>query len=394
MEGGRGGPVGGDAEIGGASASGGASGSGGITDSRRAGNTSSVTSSGGGGGIDGGTEGLGGARSGDAAASGTGGTTRNGGSTTGSSGGAGTSGKGSGTINPDAGIADGGIVASGFCQGADSKITYKGQTIAASATSYQSSLVFDCCSAHGINLHTSASVGFDFQVEIISPVNLTPGDFTVGPGAYPWRAPVRISGEMPEASANNSSGQVRIISSPAASKAWELGLCLEVVDAASALLGTRIYIPTATVMPSGWNNRLQIYLLQDQTLRSIMLGSSLDSLVLAPQALLDLGRIAYVEQSTTRIGLNPGQKIGDALVTEIGPPFDSPFVMVADGVRIYRGAFIGGPYSGIPSGPYLYAEDIKADGFVIKPRPPSYGADPRNDERIIQVLKEAGKLVP
>ena len=315
-----------------------------------------------------------------------GGTARGG--TTSSTGTAGSSGGGTG------GGPDGGILASGYCTGDSTKVTYLGQTVSAPATNYQSGLAFDCCMAYGVNLHTSASFGLDFQVEVISPVGISPGDYEVGTTSFRVRAPARTSNQSAQASANNTSGNVHMGSAPMASQAWELGLCLEVVDTSSDLLGTRIYVPSVTMMPYyQWNNRFQVYLLHDPSLTALDAAQlALDSLVLATLPLLDLSRIAYVEQATTRIGLNPGQKLGDSIHTELGHPLGLPFVVVADGVRIYLGTFTSMVSSITPAGPYIMMDDITSDGLVIQP--PWTGTDPRNDPRILQVLTEAGKLVP
>lgn len=315
-----------------------------------------------------------------------GGATTSGGAT--SLGGSGGSGSGR-----DGGVPDGGIVASGYCTGTSPKVTYLGQTVAASATNYQSSLFFGCCRAFGVNLHTSASLGLDFQVEVITPGGV-PGDYQVGTPGASVRAPVRKSNESPQPAADNASGDVRIGGVPSSIQAGEFGLCLEVDDPSSALQGTRIYVPSVTILPySEWNKRFQIYLLQDSSIMAPNAAAlALDSLVLAAQPLLDLSRIAYVEQATTRIGLNPGQKLGDSLRSQLGTPLALPFVVLADGVRVYLGTFTSQVSSIAPVGPYVSVEGITSDGFVIQP--PLSGADLRNDARILKALTEAGKLVP
>jgi len=114
--------------------------------------------------------------------------------------------------------------------------------------------------------------------------------------------------------------------------------------------------------------------------------------VLADRPLLDLNRIAYVEKATTKIGFNPGQKIGDSLRTQLGTPLGLPFVVVADGIRIYLGTFFASLSSIGPTGPNASVEDITSDGFTLLA--PWRGADPRNDDRILKALTETGKLVP
>jgi hypothetical protein len=161
----------------------------------------------------------------------------------------------------------------------------------------------------------------------------------------------------------------------------------------SDLLGTRLFVPKVKIGSTESSKRFQLFLLKDSTLRSDGVANQrLDELVLAESALLDLYRIAYVEKATTKIGFNPGQKIGDSLRTQLGTPLGLPFVAVADGARIYLGTFYASVSSIPPAGPIAYLEDITSDGFTL--RAPWSGADPRNDERILKVLTETGKLVP
>jgi hypothetical protein len=105
-----------------------------------------------------------------------------------------------------------------------------------------------------------------------------------------------------------------------------------------------------------------------------------------------LNRIAYIEKATTKIGFNPGQKVGNSLRTRLGTPLDMPFVVIADGTRIYLGTFTSQISSIGPTGPFVYVEDISADDLFL--RSPLSGSDPRSDERIIKALSERGKLVP
>lgn len=292
------------------------------------------------------------------------------------------------------GTRDGGIVAPDYCSGGNAKVTYAGQTITPGVTDYQTSLIFDCCMSYGVNLHTLASLGFDVQVEVVDYTELLRGDYQVGGSASGVRIAVKTSDQSTLDVWNNASGNLHVTNPPAYDKVGEIALCLEVVDVSSALVGMRIYAPKVVLVSSSSSRtRFQIYLLKDATIRTDSPATrTLDSLVLAEQALLDLGRIAYVERATTRIGLNPGHKLGDTMRAQLGTPLGLPFVVVVDGVRIYLGTFTARFSSIGPLGPWLYVEDIASDGFVIQP--PLTGADPRNDARIEQALTETGKLVP
>jgi hypothetical protein len=287
------------------------------------------------------------------------------------------------------------MVSSGYCEGESPKLTFQGQTVTPSATDYQSSIVLDCCHAYGVNLHASAWLGFDVAVELILSINIsTPKEYEVGGSSIEARAAVRRSGDaLTSAAGVNARGGIRVLDMETTTKTWELGLCLEVVNSNSDLLGTKLYVPKVTIGSSKSSTRFQLFLLKDSKLRSDGVANlRLDELVLAEWPLLDLNRIAYVERATSKIGFNPGQKIGDSLRTQLGTPLSLPFVVVADGARIYLGTFFSNMSSISPAGPVANMEDITSDGFTL--RAPWRGVDPRNDERIIKALTETGKLVP
>jgi hypothetical protein len=311
-------------------------------------------------------------------------------------GGAPSSGGTAGTSQPrDAAEGDGGIVSSGYCEGDSPKLTYQGQTVTPSATDYRSHIVMDCCNGYGVNLHASAWLGFDVAVELILSLNIsTPKEYEVGGSSIAARAAVRRSGDaLASAVGINSQGSLRVLAMDTTTKTWQVGLCLEVVNASSDLLGTKLYVPKVIIGSYESNKRFQLFLLKDSTLRSDGVANQrLDDLVLADSPLLDLNRIAYVERATSKIGFNPGQKVGDTLRTQLGTPLGLPFVAVADGARIYLGTFYASLSSIPPAGPVANMEDITSDGFTL--RAPWTGADPRNDERIIKALTETGKLVP
>ncbi len=64
-------------------------------------------------------------------------------------------------------------VASGYCEGDSPKLTYQGQTVTLGVTDYVSGIVMDCCQGYGVNLHASASLGFDLAVELILSIDIS-----------------------------------------------------------------------------------------------------------------------------------------------------------------------------------------------------------------------------
>jgi hypothetical protein len=272
-------------------------------------------------------------------------------------------------------------------------LTYQGQTVTPGVTDYRSNIVMDCCNGYGVNLHASAWLGFDVAVDLLLTINIsTPAAYEVGGTSMGARAEASKSGNSLVAGVN-SQGSLRVLGSDTTAKTWQLGLCLEVTNASTDLEGTKIYVPKVTMGSSESNKRFQLFLLKDSTLRSDgVVNQRLEDLVLADSPVLDLNGIAYVERATTKIGFNPGQKIGDTLRTRLGTPLGLPVVAVADGVRIYLGTFFASLSSISPTGPNANVEDITSDNFTL--RAPTSGADPRNDDRILKALTETGKLVP
>jgi hypothetical protein len=306
-------------------------------------------------------------------------------------------GRSGGSTSPslDAGEGDGGIVTSGYCEGDDSKLTYQGQTYVVAATDFISNIIMDCCQGFGVNLHAPASLGFDVPIELILSLNPSAvGDYEVGGTSIRARASARKSTDASASSAGvNSQGRLRILSSDAAAKTWEWGLCLEVTTAGASLFGTRIYVPRVVIGSSEPNQRFRIFLLKDSTLSSSSVASQpLDSLVLADSPLLSLDYIAYVEKSTFKIGFNPDQSMANSIRTKLGTPLEMPFVTVADGARVYLGTFTASLSSIPPQGPYTNVDEIASDGFTLQA--PWSGKDPRFDDRIVKALSERGKLVP
>jgi hypothetical protein len=298
--------------------------------------------------------------------------------------------------NPDAGVGDGGIVASGYCEGNSPKLTTQGQTVTPGVTDFQANIAMDCCNGYGVNLHSTAALGFDVAIELILSLNIfTPGEYDLGgPASIKARALVFKNSEAPTSLGGvYTQGKLRVLGADGSAGMAEFSLCMEVTDTTSSLLGTKIYVPRVIIGSYQSGQRFQIYLLKDATLRSGAVSTqALDSLVLADYPVLDLDRIAYVEKATSKMGFNPGQKYGSSLRTKLGTPLDMPFVVVADGVRIYLGTFTSGISSISPTGPFVEVENITDDSLTL--HAPMNGTDPRNDERIIRALSEREKLVP
>jgi hypothetical protein len=303
-----------------------------------------------------------------------------------------------------------------FCVGGESRVEYKGQTFAVPATSKVTYPMMDCCLAVAATLHTYDALGADIDGVVRIP--LVPQ--SVGTLAIPDYTTAFLrtmlysstSGSETEAA---TTGAARVGESFNRAEPWTLGLCLAVEDPASPLRDTKVYVPSVTVAPSAWASRFRLWLLKDTSLTAVDAEKAdLDTLELASEPLVDLWDLAFVEiESTSRsyfkdepcmwMGLNTAFTDGATMTSKILKPGASrvdmsgvPFVVEADGQRIYLGAFATIISSVGSRGPQVYVETIADDGFPIyppsnsNPKPP----DPRNDPRILKVLSETGKSVP
>lgn len=293
-----------------------------------------------------------------------------------------------------------------FCTG-NAKVIYHNQTITPYVTQYHPLDTRNCCMSYGMRLHTSESIGVDLQV-VVSHVagGFDAGDYVLDSGTFStsWGAGLRTTAE-PTNAQHHAAGRLFITGDTPGVTPWQMGVCIQVDDTSSDLNGTQVYIPGVPIDYYDMRNRFGIWLLNDASITAVDASQlTLDSLTLASQPLISIANVEYVEASTGWMALNSGMYSGDSLRTTLGQValYGLPFVVVADGARIYLGGFFS-PISsvGIP-GPEIIVDNIKNDGFNIDPPllgpPPPLGPppvnDPRNDPRILTVLSETGRLAP
>jgi hypothetical protein len=172
----------------------------------------------------------------------------------------------------------------------------------------------------------------------------------------------------------------------------------------------QIYVTGARVAPAAWADRFRIWMLKDAGLTGQDVASlDIDALELAAAPLLNLTDVDFAAFESKSCGrganpctwmeLNTDFILGSVLQSKLGSPVDLrgiPFVVEADGERIYVGAFQTSISSiGFP-GPGVMVEEIVDAGFAVHP-PQSLRAlpyDGRNDPRVVKVFTEAGKVAP
>ncbi|HEY5957636.1 MAG TPA: hypothetical protein VIV60_13815 [Polyangiaceae bacterium] len=286
-----------------------------------------------------------------------------------------------------------------FCTGDASRVKYDGMLPSpAAATTYESSVAMDCCMAYGVNWHTEASLGFDLALDLIMPVSIDrkPGDYVVGgdSGARNLRAQLFRSNDTQTWC--TAHGIARVLNQGTTGIPYELGLCLEVDATSTGCVSSTLYVPRLSLTNYAADKRYQIFLLADPTLTTMGVQSTpLDDLTLADQPWIHLGQIAYVEASTGRVGFPPGTPYGQGLrlgLSKLSANMHRPFVVVADGVRIYLGTFQSIASSSRVPGPIIIPESIGDQSFVIEA--PNPLPDPRLDARIQTVLEQTSRLVP
>lgn len=147
--------------------------------------------------------------------------------------------------------------------------------------------------------------------------------------------------------------------------------------------------------PTPAHGQFEVFLLSDTTVRVFhYAGTRLEDLPLAESPWITSADIFSYDWETHEIILKPESAgLMGNFRDPLGGP-DIPFVVVANGERIYMGQFPWMPSSFLGSGPSIYKVEGDRPGVRIGP-PPNLGVpDQRNDERIQRCLTEAGLLQP
>ena len=150
-----------------------------------------------------------------------------------------------------------------------------------------------------------------------------------------------------------------------------------------------------TDSPSPAHGQFEVFLLSDTTVRvHHYAGARLEDLPLAEFPWITAADIFSDHWETHEIILKDESAglMGKFRDQFRGP--DIPFVVVANGERIYMGQFPWMPSSYLAPGPSIYKVEGNRPGVRLGPPPVSGVPDPRTDERIKRCLTEAGLLQP
>ncbi len=284
-----------------------------------------------------------------------------------------------------------------FCTGDSAKILRPQQGTSPVVTT--GSLEFlNCCEAVEVLFHTEKALSGAADLSINSgPGGTLPmGATAIGDDPHqPLMASMDIGGTYYGSGLTQAAFKIAgsiELSRADASSPLSARVCLTLNAPGDKNDGVRFFAPAARVMPYSWEKRVEVYLLKDRTLDGVAAsGQSLNALVLENSPVLDLFSIRYYSAAENYLAFHMGIP---AALKQMGtvPVRGLPFVVVADGARIYLGEFWTHASSNIPTLPYVVVETVTAQGAIVQLGPNLQ--DPRSDPRLLATLSDAGKLVP
>ncbi len=292
----------------------------------------------------------------------------------------------------DASTTDGAASAAGggFCVGS-SKVQHGGVMVdPASVTS--SPLVMDCCSGFMFRLHTKSQLGTDLSVIVKSFEMFRSGDYAFGPEKGPLEVTVS-GGDVPLWSGTAGTGSLHVQIPAGDDDPIRASLCLQVEAPGGSMHGTRLFLSDILIAPWSWQNRFEIRLLADTSLNAEQAKKlPLQSLSLASEPIVHLMLLQWYEWSTHTLTWDSWHNSQILLnyLPEVGS-YGLPFVVLADGERVYLGALTGPNTVKLQDIPTISLPDVKPEGFRIEP---ASSHDPRDDPRISKALASSGKLAP
>ena len=288
---------------------------------------------------------------------------------------------------------DNGLAA--FCQGSAAKVQ-RGVMVVSPAAVSSSELVLDCCMGVVARFHVANTIGARVDVLIRGMGGNPPaGDLDLAHPPTGLAVSIASDGTMVTASL---SGTVRLDRPANYVDPSHVSICAEIHAPGSALEGVRLYVSNFPVAGWGAQDRLTFKLLSDPKLTAQTAATMpLASLALATEPVIRLSSIAWYEGTQHRVFWDQLATTA-ALRNKVGNVGTQgvPFVVEADGERIYLGTFYSLISSQTFPGPTIVMENLSPDGFTIDPAYPApmTGTDLRSDPRILKVLTETGKRVP
>ncbi len=259
-----------------------------------------------------------------------------------------------------------------------------------------SMLVMDCCEGFVARFHTKQSLGTDLSLMVRSFGMLASGDYVVPADAGGLEVSVSAGdASWPAATAIGSLS----LDAPGWDQPTVASFCVTADAPGEPVDGARLFASDIVVAPWSWQNRFEVRLLADPAITAQQASQApLETLVLAAgEPLIHLMSIAWNEASTHTVQWD-GWYSSEYVLNQLPPVGVAglPFVVVADGERVYLGAFMTMSSSLALDLPVIVVEGMQERSFRIEDGYPagSSGVDPRGDPRIRNVLAESQKLVP
>lgn len=176
-------------------------------------------------------------------------------------------------------------------------------------------------------------------------------------------------------------------------------VCVTLLAPNSPFDGARFYARSFPVMPWSWDDRLTIKLLADHHLNANEARAiPFADIRTDPNPLVHVSSYSSYEVGS-HVAHWDSWALTNLIRARVGVvgAMGVPFVMEADGVPVYLGAFYSSTSTRTFAGPIIDLDKMNDDGFRIELESmvvmPGY-PDPRADGRILKVLREAGKLLP
>lgn len=290
-----------------------------------------------------------------------------------------------------------GSVPGPFCEGRN-KIELD-EVLVLSPEITSSQVVMDCCDGAVLHFHEQPRLGQDLVVMIRAMGGWVPGEFELTDEGVLVEASVFPAGGQPPEDFATLAGT---LSTEWQGNEWDdpilVTLCGR-VDAPGPFEGLRVWVNRLLVAQWGWSDRWGIWLLADSGIDAVEAATlPLDSLELETEPLVPLTAISYYSWSTHSVYWDVwfGPRHVLNAIGEVGVR-GVPFVVKADGARIYLGAFFTALSSYAFDHPTIVVDNLLESHFVIEPGYPGgdpMSPDPRADPRIRQTLEEANKLAP
>jgi hypothetical protein len=259
-------------------------------------------------------------------------------------------------------------------------------------------LVMDCCDGAILRFHLAGETGFDMLIWLrFFAERLSPGEYQLTGdenAAYATTIDDPFEGQP-------LSGTLIISGQDTPANPLSMTLCAH-ATAESPPGGMRLWVESIPVMPWEWWESVAVRRLEDENLTAAQAATlPLDSLVLYPFPLLDLGALSYYDAQTHTMVLG-GWRTVDYICNQLPVvPVDGlPFVIVVNEEPIYLGAFYTLFSSASFDHPVIIIDlpDTPDDRLTIDRAypgdPPTGTPDPRPDPRLLDFLRKAGKLKP